>query len=256
VLKHRFLPGLLASLFPALIPTGSTIAGEPAHRNTALAQEWQQLRRGLEKLQKVEFVEMLTAILKGSQMGPGDGWFHPGQSRYGWQWLAARHHKEKNGTITAKEFQGPAAWFKRLDRNRDGVLSAADFDERALAKPSPATMLFSMIDGNSNGRISKAEWEEFFNKLAKEKGYLTPNDLRDALQPPPPKTKGPPKGAPTTMVLLEGLLKGELGSAFEGPKVGQKAPNFTLKTHDGKQDITLSDYQGKKPVVLIFGSFT
>src|SRR2546421_5245109 len=35
--------------------------------------------------------QMLIAIARGSQMGPGDGWFHPGQSRYGWKWLAGEH---------------------------------------------------------------------------------------------------------------------------------------------------------------------
>ena len=38
-----------------------------------------------------EAAEMLIAIARGGQMGPGEGWFHPGQSRYDWKWLAARH---------------------------------------------------------------------------------------------------------------------------------------------------------------------
>jgi hypothetical protein len=40
------------------------------------------------------------------------------------------------------------------------------------------------------------------------------------------------------------------------PKVGQSAPAFALSTADGKQTIRLSDYRGKRPVVLIFGSLT
>src|SRR5262249_24234751 len=40
---------------------------------------------------KTEAAEMLIAIARGSQMGPGEGWFHPGQGRYNWEWLAARH---------------------------------------------------------------------------------------------------------------------------------------------------------------------
>jgi cytochrome oxidase Cu insertion factor (SCO1/SenC/PrrC family) len=39
-------------------------------------------------------------------------------------------------------------------------------------------------------------------------------------------------------------------------KVGDPAPNFTLADPNGKNTITLSSYQGKKPVVLIFGSYT
>ncbi len=40
------------------------------------------------------------------------------------------------------------------------------------------------------------------------------------------------------------------------PAVGQSAPDFSLKTLDGKETIALSQFRGKKPVVLIFGSYT
>jgi hypothetical protein len=40
------------------------------------------------------------------------------------------------------------------------------------------------------------------------------------------------------------------------PKVGQIAPDFALKTADGKKTVKLSDSRGKTPVVLVFGSFT
>ncbi len=40
------------------------------------------------------------------------------------------------------------------------------------------------------------------------------------------------------------------------PKVGQVAPDFTLKTKDGKKTVKLSSFRGKKPVVLVFGSYT
>lgn len=39
-------------------------------------------------------------------------------------------------------------------------------------------------------------------------------------------------------------------------KIGSIAPDFTLTTQDGKGTIRLSDYRGKKPVVLVFGSYT
>jgi len=35
------------------------------------------------------------------------------------------------------------------------------------------------------------------------------------------------------------------------PKVGQQAPDFTLKSHDGRE-IRLSDYLGQKNVVIAF----
>jgi acetyl esterase/lipase len=39
-------------------------------------------------------------------------------------------------------------------------------------------------------------------------------------------------------------------------KVGDPAPDFTLPDPAGKKKVTLSGFKGKKPVVLIFGSFT
>jgi hypothetical protein len=40
------------------------------------------------------------------------------------------------------------------------------------------------------------------------------------------------------------------------PAVGDSAPDFSLKTLDGKATVTLSSFKGEKPVVLIFGSYT
>ncbi|MBI3839640.1 MAG: hypothetical protein HY288_17095 [Planctomycetia bacterium] len=39
-------------------------------------------------------------------------------------------------------------------------------------------------------------------------------------------------------------------------KAGDLAPDFTLSTLDGKRKITLSDFRGKRPVALMFGSYT
>ena len=40
------------------------------------------------------------------------------------------------------------------------------------------------------------------------------------------------------------------------PKVGDTAPTFTLKSHDGKSETSLASFKGEKPVVLFFGSYT
>ena len=39
-------------------------------------------------------------------------------------------------------------------------------------------------------------------------------------------------------------------------KEGEAAPDFTLKSPDEKTSFTLSAFKDKKPVVLVFGSFT
>ena len=40
------------------------------------------------------------------------------------------------------------------------------------------------------------------------------------------------------------------------PQVGDMAPTFKLKSLDGKSVTDLGSFKGKKPVVLLFGSYT
>ena len=61
---------------------------------------------------------------------------------------------------------------------------------------------------------------------------------------------------PTKATMIRGLFHQEIGSLQPGPKLDEKAPDFTLKTNDGKSEVTLSRLVGPKPVVLIFGNFT
>ena len=49
------------------------------------------------------------------------------------------------------------------------------------------------------------------------------------------------------------------GKGFRRPdnlQRGDVAPNFTLKSPDGKRLVKLSDFRSKKPVALVFGSYT
>jgi Ca2+-binding EF-hand superfamily protein len=210
-----------------------------------------------------EAVEMLTAIAEGSQMGPGDGWFHPGQSRYGWSWLAQRFDANGDGTISDEEFGAPKDSFDRLDRNGDGELKAEDFDwsetSPFVKQQGQTGQWFSRIDKSSNGRITHEEWQQFFEKLAGEKGYVSSDDLRSGLFPPSPRPNARPSGSqqgPPKEVFIKGVFSGELGSIWEGPGINQKAPDFELETQDGSNKIRLSSFRHQKPVVLVFGSFT
>jgi hypothetical protein len=207
-----------------------------------------------------EFTRMLSLILtKGADMGPGDGWFKPGESRYGWQWLAARHKVAPTARITIKEFAGPPELFRRLDRDRDGAITAADFDwsERSpYMQQMRQAVQWVRANGDDGRTLTKAEWDAMFKKAAQGKDHLTAEDVRALLFPPqPPRPPGPPPDMPTKSTLLKGLFNGEIGSPFEGPKLGAEAPDFTLADLDGKP-VTLSKFRDKKPVVLVFGSFT
>lgn len=42
----------------------------------------------------------------------------------------------------------------------------------------------------------------------------------------------------------------------KAPKAGNMAPDFTLFDITGAESITLSDFRCKKPVALVFGSYT
>jgi hypothetical protein len=218
------------------------------------------LDRGAARLSKVEAVEMLSAIARGSDlMGADDAWFHPAKSRYGWEWLARRHGKGTDGAITAKEFAGPAKLFERLDRDGDGQITAADFDwsERSpyVRQLQEARQLLRALGADRGGKITRQDWDRTFERLSREKGFVTPEDLRERLFPPPEKPQGPPPAGPSPAVLFQGVLAGDLGSLREGPDVGGRAPDFRLKTYEGDREISLSDLRGK-PVVLVFGSFT
>jgi hypothetical protein len=42
----------------------------------------------------------------------------------------------------------------------------------------------------------------------------------------------------------------------QAPKAGELAPDFSLSDATGKMNVRLSDFRGKKPVALVFGSYT
>src|SRR5947209_15781609 len=95
-------------------------------------------------LRQREIVKMLSAVASGSQMGPGEGWFHPGKGRYGWDWLAARFDANRDGRITPEEFKGPRELFDRLDRDRNGAITREDLD---WSESSPYVRLAGVIGG-------------------------------------------------------------------------------------------------------------
>lgn len=53
------------------------------------------------------------------------------------------------------------------------------------------------------------------------------------------------------------MANAQIGQSDDGaPKVGEVAPLFTLKMLDEDKEISLENFAGVKPVVLIFGSYT
>jgi hypothetical protein len=123
------------------------------------------------------------------------------------------------------------------------------------------------MDADGDGVVTPDEFRgppEFFKRLDRNgDGLLTPADFDWSFKPPlaPPRSasaKGPSPGTgmPSRATLLKGLFEGEIGSPYEGARVGTRAPRFVLPTHDGTRKVALADHIGAKPIVLIFGSLT
>ncbi len=75
------------------------------------------------------------------------------------------------------------------------------------------------------------------------------------------------RGRITARELLEGWqedLPAEVRAAVEailvrdetGPNVGEAAPDFCLKRLGSEERVRLSDFRGRRPVALAFGSYT
>ena len=207
-----------------------------------------------------EATKMLLAILSGSQLNGNDGWFGPANNRYSFEWLATRCGVDaKAATIPKDKFTGSAELFDRLDRDGDGNITPSDLD---WSDRSPYVMqagmlnrLFRRWDTSGDGRLTQDELNKLFTNLAKGRDHFTADDFRRAMIP-----RGPmgfnPGDAPTIPTLVKGLFNNEVGSMDEGPKLGDIAPDFVLKTVDGKESVQLSKLVGPKPVVLVLGNFT
>lgn len=206
-----------------------------------------------------ESVRMLLAIAKGSQMGPGDGWFGPADARFSWKTLTEAHGIAPTESIAADKFLGTEKWFKRLDRNKDGKITADDLDwsERNswVQQAYIVNRLFRRAEKNGDGKLTREELNALFDTAAGGKDHLSSEDLRDALLGGV-SSSFLPGDAPSTDMLIRGLFAGEVGSLNEGPSLNARAPDFSLTTHDGSKTIRLAEIIGKKPVVLTFGNFT
>ena len=61
---------------------------------------------------------------------------------------------------------------------------------------------------------------------------------------------------PTTIQYMKEHKSWQKRFDAHAPRPGDLAPDFELRDVNGENPVRLSDYRGKKPVALIFGSFT
>ncbi len=109
-----------------------------------------------------------------------------------WHFLRKKYDKDGDRRIASSEYPRSAASFARLDADKDGLVSAADFE---------------------------AKWD------------------------------GMPR------VAFDEKTGGKFQYGVGGPEVGDPAPEFELRSTNGER-ISLAALRAKRPVVLVFGSFT
>lgn len=254
-------------VFDATLATAARGADDPKSTRPGQPSSAPAKRSGAEFLEDVwpghpEWMAMLADILvKGERISGDDGWFRKGtrQTRFDWKSVRSAHDKNGDDAITRSELSVSDADFARLDRDRDGVLTAADFDFNPAPSSAPplANMLFVRADRDSNGKLTRAEFDAFFKGMDPDgPGFLSLDDLEQAFAPARRNVKAAAPAGPTRWTFLHSFVRGELGAFPTGPDLDERAPDFTLKPIDGGHAVTLSKQIGPKPVVLIFGNFS
>ncbi|MCI0357503.1 MAG: deiodinase family protein [Planctomycetaceae bacterium] len=234
-----------------------SLAPEQYADDAAAARTADELEKKFPDEPRPEAVRMLVDILRGSKMGPGEGWFGPAQSRFDWKWVLQEYElAESAEELPLAKFGGKEGLAKRLDRDGDGSITPDDLDwsdRNSWVRESYVVgRLFRRMNARGDGRLTRDELTAFFDRLSQGKDHLLISDLRDALL----GSGGGSGDLPSREVLVRGLIAGEIGSIHEGPRLGDAAPDFTLNSPNGSQTHQLSKMIGKQPVVLVFGNFT
>src|SRR6185312_8688496 len=249
-------PRKLAPGTPPL-PPGFAIEKMADAKEAAKAADW------LEKEyagKPTEAARMLIAILRGMKADGSNGWFGPAESRYSWAWLAKYHGLDaKAAALPKKLFRGSEALFDQLDRDGDGSIAPADLDwsdkSPYVQQAAAITRIFRRMDGNTDGELTRAELDAFFQRAGNGKDSITADDLRRFLIPRGPRGFAP-GDAPSVTVLLQGFFASDIGSPSDGPHLLDPAPTFPLAPVKGLNDMNFSKLLRKKPLVLSLANFT
>ncbi len=129
---------------------------------------------------------------------------------------------------------------EKFDTNKDGVLSGEEI-------PDMLSERMERVDTDGDQRLDAAE-------LAKMPDRAIQRMLGEAVGDDPAKPTQSRKPNKKPGEVYAPAAREEFDTATL--KVGDPAPDFTLPRSDGPGEVTLSSFEGKKPVVLVFGSIT
>lgn len=211
-----------------------------------------------------------------------------------WDHIKKTYDKDGDGKVTFTEYTRGKRGFENLDKDRDGVLTSDDFGRRTggrnnRARPESKVsdtarqigdMFGSFINTDGQPGISKTDWAGLIKTLKPGEDGVVPKDHFSFVMGKAGQGRmgGFANGRLSRLLDSDGDKKvtvDEINAAFKKmdsdgdgtieveseiimpPGVGEKAPDFTLPFAGApKKTLTLSSFQGKKPVCLIFGSYT
>jgi Iodothyronine deiodinase len=211
-----------------------------------------------------EVADELLSILFGKPSRPVPASIGPAHSRYDWAWVSSHFDSDRNDQVLRKELPVPDATWNVLDRDGDSVVAKNDLDwEHATwsGEESEAQRRFRTLDTDNDGLLTADEWAAGCARakltiigwsFAEVRRNWLLAQAKSRLQRGDQTTMTPKRRTDYVMAVLNQIH----GTANEGPEVGDPAPDFSLKTHDGTAQISLSNFRGVRPVVLTFGSHT
>jgi hypothetical protein len=210
-----------------------------------------------------------------------------------WSYLAATYDLDRDGRITPAEHRRDPGTFARLDRDEDRVLTRADFEGPARMDEAIGKLVLVRhlaLEPGKGPPDAEGLARAFARLDVDHDGRLDRGELDRALRASKPLPAGSPPEVPKGVWVYDSLLalldedgSRDLGlseveafrarlvaeaaerprrppaaatSREEGPAVGDDAPDFTLATRDGASTLTLSEFRGRRPVALLFGSWT
>src|SRR5581483_4792634 len=217
--SHRFLcrwrlwPAaalVCAAASTAAAQSEAPTASGPKHRWYDPRRYVDRFRETAEEVARLEVVEQLGTLATGRGPDGSGGWFHDGQSRYGWEWLADRYDWDGDGVVLRDDLPRLAADLgARLDRDQDGKITKDDFDwsnnSTYMKQVAQTKRFFGPVDRDRNGHITKEEWTSFLDRAALDADSITPDDLQAALFPYIPPS---PNDGPTPLNFVRGVVSG------------------------------------------------
>jgi Ca2+-binding EF-hand superfamily protein len=147
--------------------------------------------------------------------------------------------------------------FEQIDRDGDGKLTRQELAQasqrgagaRRPDRSAPANPLLRLLDADRDGELSSQEIAAAPQALSTLDKNRDGNVDRQELSAILPSSRG---GRPGEVITP--AAKGERHD--DKLEVGDVAPDFTLPLVSGGGEVTLSAFQAKRPVVLIFASYT